>query len=525
MKKLFPFLATSSGGILLFLAWYPDGITVLSFLALIPFFYLSATKDYQPLERFTWLFSGFFLFHLLAAWWMYSSTIIGSLLAHIFNSAYMALVFLGWALARKFIPSKPAQLFMLLSFWLGFEFLHHYWELAWPWFTLGHVFAAKTSWVQWYSYSGSLGGSAWLLIVNGIFYMSLIYFFSKNIKKGMLYAVLAVSLIVLPLILSYQMVSNNSSAQDSINVLIVQPNIHPQKEKFAGMSPEKQLERAINVMHKGLDINTDLIIFPETMLVESVNEKGLQNNRFIRMLENSIPSGSDAALLTGAFTKRTEAWDISDRKALISDSVSFVLYNSALLIQKDSISVYHKSRLVPLVEKQPFHRLMLPLRNFIERSGGFFGSYGTFNKSDIFYLSDSIALSPVICFESAFGNYTAASARKSSFIVIITNDGWWSSSGGYKQHLQLARLRAIESRRWVVRCANTGVSAVIDEYGNIHKEAKYMTEETISQTIPLLTESTFYSLHHKKIEMTPLVIGLLFGLVIVFRYFTQKNIK
>jgi apolipoprotein N-acyltransferase len=454
---------------------------------------------------------------------MYSSTIIGSLLAHIFNSAYMALVFVCWAFVCRFIHSKSAQLFMLISFWLGFEFLHHYWELAWPWFTLGHVFAAKTSWIQWYSFTGSLGGSAWVLIVNGLFYLSLMCFLNRKFRKGLLNASLAVSLIVLPVVISFQMVSTNTSGNDAVNVLIVQPNIHPQKEKFAGMSPEKQLERAIKVMETGLKKNTDLIVFPETMLVEAVNEEQMQSSPLVGMLKESIPDGADAAILTGAFTKRTKDWDKSDSKARIIDSVTFVLYNSALLIKKESISVYHKSRLVPLVEKQPFHRLMLPLRKFIERSGGFFGSYGTFNENEVFYLNDSIPLSPVICFESAFGNYTAASAGKSSFIIIITNDGWWSSRGGYMQHLQLARLRAIESRRWVVRCANTGVSAVIDEYGNIRNEAKYMTGETISQTIPLRTESTFYSLHHQKIEMTPLLISLLFGLFAGIRYFNQRK--
>jgi len=525
LRILSPYFVSLLGGILLFLAWYPNGITVLIFFALLPFFYLSSSKTFHPLNLFTSLFFGFFLFHLLAAWWMYSSTIAGSLMAHVFNAGYMAIVFLTWAYVRRFIASKMLQLLILFSFWLTFEYMHHFWELAWPWFTLGHVFAAETAWIQWYRFTGSLGGSAWILIVNGILYISFGLLLEKKYRNSLLSAILAVFVILIPIVISSQIDAGSSSDKRFLSVLIVQPNIHPQKEKFAGMSPEQQLERAIKVMQKNINANTDLIVFPETMLIESINEKDPDSNSFIQTLRNSISQYPDVAIFTGAFTKRTAQWATSDSKALIMDSIPFVLYNSALLITKDSIQIYHKNRLVPLVEKQPFHRLMLPVRRFIEQAGGFFGSYGTFNERRDFQFNDSIFLSPLICFESAFGNYNAGAAMNSGFIVLITNDGWWSSSGGYLQHLQLARLRAIETGRWIVRCANTGVSSVIDARGNILIATKYMHEETISYKIPIIDESTFYSLHHKKIEIVPLIMSLLFGLGLIFRRFILKNMK
>lgn len=525
LRKLAPFFVSFFGGILLFLAWYPNGTTVLIFLALIPFFYLSSSKTFHPLNLFTSLFFGFFLFHLLAAWWMYSSTIAGSLMAHVFNAGYMAIVFLTWAYVHRFIASKTLQLLVIISFWLSFEYLHHHWELAWPWFTLGHVFAAETTWIQWYRITGSLGGSAWILTVNGILYLGFVSLLERKYINSLLLTSLAVSVVFIPIVISGQMKSGSYSETNFLNVLIVQPNIHPQKEKFAGMSPAQQLERAIKLMQKDINVNTDLVVFPETMLIESINEKNPESNAFIQTLRNSMPQNRDVAIFTGAFTKKTEDWAIADSKALITDSIPFVLYNSALLITKESISIYHKNRLVPLVEKQPFHRMMLPIREFIEEAGGFFGSYGTFNERRNFQLNDSVILSPLICFESAFGNYSAGAAMNSGFIVLITNDGWWSSSGGYKQHLQLARLRAIETGRWVVRCANTGVSSVIDARGNIQIATTYMNEETISYKIPIINKSTFYSLHHKKMEILPLLLSLLFGGLVGFRNFWAKRIK
>ncbi|HQQ12106.1 MAG TPA: nitrilase-related carbon-nitrogen hydrolase, partial [Bacteroidales bacterium] len=142
---------------------------------------------------------------------------------------------------------------------------------------------------------------------------------------------------------------------------------------------------------------------------------------------------------------------------------------------------------VPLVEKQPFQWLMQPLRNYVESSGGFFGSYGTYNEKRTFLLNDSVFVRPVICFESAFPVFSeAVSEGKYGFMAIITNDGWWQSRGGYYQHLMLARLRAIESGMWVVRSANTGVSAVIDPRGNIRAQCDYGTAGAFFFEIPLM---------------------------------------
>ena len=74
----------------------------------------------------------------------------------------------------------------------------------------------------------------------------------------------------------------------------------------------------------------------------------------------------------------------------------------------------------------------------------------------------------------------------------MTNDGWWGNTAGHKQHLQYARLRAIETRRWVARSANTGISAVIDENGKILQTQPWDTAAFIKYPIPVLTGQTFY---------------------------------
>ncbi|MFZ8281203.1 nitrilase-related carbon-nitrogen hydrolase, partial [Staphylococcus aureus] len=75
---------------------------------------------------------------------------------------------------------------------------------------------------------------------------------------------------------------------------------------------------------------------------------------------------------------------------------------------------------------------------------------------------------PIICYESIYGEYIRTYVqKKATLLSIITNDGWWGNTPGYQQHLAYAKLRAIENNRWVVRSANTGVSAIINNKGNL----------------------------------------------------------
>ncbi|PKP52228.1 MAG: apolipoprotein N-acyltransferase [Bacteroidetes bacterium HGW-Bacteroidetes-1] len=525
LHKFIPIILSLTSGLLLFLSWYPNGFIYLVFFALVPILILSEIKHLSPLMLFSQAFAGFFMFHILAAGWMYSSTFAGSIFAHIFNSAYMALVVYFWSAGKKVLTSKIMQSVMLISFWVMFETIHHHWELAWPWFTLGHVFAEKTEWIQWYSYTGSLGGSVWVLSTNLFFYFAVVAFRNNKNKRGVV-LIMSAFLIGGFLILLSQKMKTLSTYDRSLHVLVIQPNIHPQKEKFAGMSVEDQIERATILIKKGVTEKTDLIILPETMLVEPIDENLLSSSKWIEMLRSAISNNSSTAIFTGAFTKKISDWAITDQMALINDSIPYVLYNSALLIQKDSIQIYHKTQLVTLVEKQPFYALMKPFKSFIERSGGIFGRYGTYNTSNNLQLNDKTILAPLICFESAFGDYTADQVSNGSeLIVLITNDGWWSSFGGYKQHLALARLRAIETGRWIARCANTGISAIIDSKGNIVKQSDYGEAAYIESTVGLNSKNTFYVNRGNLIgPFAVAATGLLSILLILKQRRIRKNI-
>lgn len=504
--------------VLLFMAWPPAGFPLLACMALVPLLLLSDIEKYSGFQLTKAYFLGFFVFHMLAAWWMYSSTIIGSLLAHLFNAAYMTLVLLGYTLAKRNTLLRPFSALALATMWLSMEFIHLRWELSWPWFTLGYVFSERTEWIQWYAYSGSLGGSLWVLVTNLLFAQLIRTVMHTAKARIIMNWGLAFSLsMVLPIGISYGM-KNESLLEDAIQLVIVQPNIDPRTEKFDGLSQQAQLDKAIRLIRQCMHESVDLIMLPETMITEPIEEDSLLQSPWIQQLMESASGAQKAALLTGAFTKRSHAIPETDRKALINhaEGSDYVLYNSMLLLTDDKVQLYHKTRLVPLVEKQPFYYAMKPIRRFVEQSGGFFGRYGTHNETYTFQLGKN-QLAPLICFESAYGAYAAATvADGAEAIVLVTNDGWWSTQGGYRQHLAYARLRAIETNRYVARAANTGVSALIDTRGKLIKTLPYGQEGCFTASLYLRHEPSFYSRFGDYIGSFSLPVALVFIVMLIY---------
>ena len=134
--------------------------------------------------------------------------------------------------------------------------------------------------------------------------------------------------------------------------------------------------------------------------------------------------------------------------------------------------IYHKSKLVVGVENMPFKKILEPLiGNTLIDLGGSVLSRATQKNREVFFTDQGWKIAPLICYESVYGEYVTEYVRNGAqALAIITNDGWWSESQGYKQHLSYAKLRAVETRKNIIRSANTGSSAVINFRGEIIKK-------------------------------------------------------
>ena len=173
-----------------------------------------------------------------------------------------------------------------------------------------------------------------------------------------------------------------------------------------------------------------------------------------------------------------------------NENIFYDAYNSAVFLNKSGvIDVYHKTKLVPGVEKMPFPKMLDPLAKIAVDLGGTSGTLASDNYLNLFKFS-RVNISPLICYESVYGEMILS---EKNLITIITNDGWWKNTAGYKQHLVYASLRAIEQRKFVVRSANTGISAVVNSRGDIVKQSEWDEAVCLSSTVQLNNSITYYN--------------------------------
>jgi apolipoprotein N-acyltransferase len=214
-------------------------------------------------------------------------------------------------------------------------------------------------------------------------------------------------------------------------------------------------------------------------------------------MDSIIKNNPQLTIISGANTlyafKPNETKSSTARK--FSDAEKyFDSFNTGMQLNNDGISYYHKSKLVPGVERMPFPALFKPLENLAIDLGGTMGSLGTQEERTVFFSHDKkVAIAPVICYESVYSDYVAEYIRNgANLIFILTNDGWWENTPGHKQHLAYARLRAIETRREIARCANTGISCFVTPYGEIEQATAYWEDAIITKNLtPNNTQTLF----------------------------------
>jgi apolipoprotein N-acyltransferase len=157
--------------------------------------------------------------------------------------------------------------------------------------------------------------------------------------------------------------------------------------------------------------------------------------------------------------------------------------------------------------------------------GGTIWGYGIQENRTCFrhsYTGQVVA--PVICYESVFGNFVADYVREGAeALFIITNDGWWKNTNGYFHHLSYASLRAIETRRPVARCANTGISCFIDIRGKRIMETEWLTADILKGTIKSGTDTTFYVRYGDYISIAASVLSVLILIYTLFTVLIQQR--
>ena len=515
-------------GLLFAFAWYPHGFAFLIFFAFVPLFWLSdiSLKEGKrnAFGRGILLFyPAFFVFNLITTYWIAYCTKEGAAAAIIVNALLQTLTFSAWHACRKQVENRIIQAVMLIAFWISFEFLHLNWDLTWPWLNLGNVFATVPWLVQWYCITGALGGTAWILIVNFLIYQELVFRKEKKDRpKKVIIGVFAASFI-LPLLVSLFFYWDGELRMTTkprpIEAVIVQQNTDPWEEEYR-LTNTQEIQRVLDVAKPYLNEKTNLVITPESAIAHTIDMEALRSHTFMEgdtrfegfaLLDSVTADYPNLNLVLGLSTVGIYDHRPSPVAQEYTPGQFMEFYNTAGFYNKNGlVSHYHKCRLVPGVEGMPFPKLFGFLGDVLIKLGGTNSSLGkdTVQRTFAFEVDGKpMRIGTAICYESVYGELVAKFVRNgANILAVITNDSWWDDSPGHRQHFEMSRLRAIETRRYVLRAANGGFSGVIDPLGRVLAKTKYNERTAIQTIVSAQSGETFYVKHGDYIARIAVVL-------------------
>lgn len=540
-------------GLFLGLSWpFITSITPLIIIAFVPLLMLeddllkNGKKSFW--SAFKYGYPAFFIFNIITTYWIYNvQEPIGVKLfsagsAITLNAAFMTIAFALFHVTRSRVGNKEGYISFVI-YWIAWEYLHLNWELSWPWLTLGNVFSIRTDFIQWYEYTGILGGSVLILILNLLFFSAYNAYVDSNKPRLKRQLLLAGILIILSYIYGISSLPTETPSKDPIEIVLIQPNVDPYNEKFQLESADAQLLAMLEIAKKKMTDKTKLILFPETTLQERTTlfpqgdsliliglwENDMEQANSIRIIREFLEPYPELTLIFGLSSDRLQEKDeeiVTASRYIKSWDVYYQAYNAALIIAKDrELTFYHKSELVPAVEFMPLQWLLKPLMDLAIDMGGTTGTLGTQeDQVPFFTLPDSIGISPAICYESIYGEVNGEFVLNGAQILgVITNDGWWGDSPGYKQHISYSSLRAIETKKWVARSANTGISAFVNPKGEILQHSEWWVEDALISEVYPNSILTFYVKHGDYLGRLAGFLSVLLLIYTIVRSLNKEN--
>jgi len=250
-------------------------------------------------------------------------------------------------------------------------------------------------------------------------------------------------------------------------VTLVQGNV-AQDRKWLPENRQPTLDLYRDLTHENLD--SELIVWPEAALPALVSD---EREYLLRLAREA--QAVDASILLGVLRLDRNVWQVR---------------NSLLSLGED-ISFYDKRHLVPFGEYFPVPDFV---RDWLRLMSLPYSDIAPGEDSQEVLRAGRLRVAPTICFEDAFGGEQLQFLPRANLLVNVSNDAWFGDSVAPHQHLQIARMRAIESRRFMIRSTNTGISAVIGPRGQIRDRGPQFKTTVLRSTVQPFTGATPYIL-------------------------------
>ncbi len=438
-------------------------------------------RSYRAAAAVGWWFG--FGYFLAGLWWIGSAFLVqADVFGWMMPFAVLAMpaglalfTALGFALAWALWVPGPAR---VLAFALGLggaEFLRGTVLTGFPWNAFGYALADQ----PW------LGQAASVIGVEGLTFVALAVFAAPATLAASPVRRLAPTLLAGATLLALaafggtRLAGADTALREEVRIRIVQPRI-PQDAKFRPSAGPEILatylalsDTATAPDRSGL-ADATLLVWPESAFPFFL----ARTPQALAAIGAALPEGT--RLVTGAARPEEDA----DGRLRVFNAIQIVGHDGTIQAS------YDKVHLVPFGEYLPLQPWLeaIGLEQLTRLRGGFAAGAG---RADL-ELGDGLRLRPLICYEAIFPTESAGEQRPDA-LLNVTNDGWFGDTPGPRQHLAMARVRAIEQGLPLVRAANTGISAIIDGYGRSLRSLSLGQRGVVDGTLPTALAPTFYA--------------------------------
>jgi len=483
-------------GALLFLSFPKFGCGAIAWVAWVPL--LIALRGKGVREAMMLGFSAGLVFHVGILYWItyvvvkYGSLsltlgVAAMLLLCAYLSLYTAVFAAGCVLFRNCAPLLAVPLL-----WTGLEFIRGWIFTGFPWETLAYSQYRYLPLIQIADVTGPAGLSFLIVVVNTLLFQALI-----TKRASMRFGSIAAIAVVFLLLSGYGIwrlddVREGMAKSASIPVSLIQGNID-QNLKWNPRYQRDTVEAYLSQSARYLPPPGGVIVWPETAVPFYFQDDGPLQRRIL------------------AFARDHRVWIVLGSPTYADRAVGTNFANSAFLVDPDGriAGRYDKVHLVPYGEYVPLRRYFPFISKLAVGVGDFRPGRGYFPLS-----LNGHCLGILICYEGIFpAAGTDYKRRGAEMLVNITNDAWFGPTSAPYQHLSMTVFRAVETRTYLCRAANTGISAFISPTGEITKKTGLFLRSGLAGEVRLLAKKTIYSTYGDFFAYSSIVV--LLGMTIV----------
>ncbi len=488
-------------GILLGFAFPPFHLGYLGYISLLPLLLLieQFLLEEKP-KLISYLYISYFLYQGIANWWVGSwqkesdpFLMIAGIALQIGHPFFLMLPFIAYYYVRKRL-NHDAVILALPFFYVSYEWLHSLTDASYPWLSLGYMNVN----IPLIAQSADIFG-VWGLSFLMVFIQSLIFWILKSKSKTSNYLGFASLFIILIAVIMYGTIrldhlSELISKASKIHVGIVQPNINPWNKWSSEVSDQILIHK--ETIESSKSSHPDLWLWSETAIPFMNIQLNIEKDfTYLKNIVGKTPVLTGFAQLELTQSPQTEP--LAKPFRLIPGSF-YVAYNAAALIQEKPIQIHQKMKLTPFGEGVPFSQDIPLLGEILQWGVGISGwKKGAVQKPLQLFKDDTMlaSIGTVICIESIYPRFVRSYIDSgATMLSVITNDAWFDNTPGPMQHFAISQMRAIENRRAIARCGNTGISGIIMPDGSVSKIAPAQQRIAISGMIPQMQIISLYAM-------------------------------